>query len=129
MHNNNEKVAELKDRLKEALEDKGMKPIDLANLTNTPKSMVSYYLAGKNLPKADRVYKFAAVLGINEAWLMGFDVAKIRTAEQKRNNDLVKVIAQLRKDPEFFEVVSVLAELPASEYASVKQIISALGKK
>lgn len=127
--NNNGKVAELRDRLKEALEDRGMKPIDLATQADIPKSMVSYYLTGKNVPKADRVYKIAAALEVNEAWLMGYDVPKIRTAEQKKNDDLVKVIAQLRKDPEFFEVVSVLAELPASEYASVKQIISALGKK
>ena len=129
MHNNNGKVAELKDRLREALDSRGIKPIDLANRTDIPKSMVSYYLTGKNVPKADRVYKIAAALEVNEAWLMGYDVPRIRTAEQKKNDDLVKVIAQLRNDPEFFEVVSVLAELPASEYVSVKAIISALGKK
>lgn len=126
---NNGKVAELRDRLQEAMKDRGLRPIDLSNMTDVPKSMISYYLTGRNVPKADRVYKFAQVLEVNEAWLMGFDVPKVRTAEQKKNDDLVKVIAQLRKDPEFFEIVSMFAELPASEYASVKGIISALGKK
>lgn len=126
---NNKKVAELQDRLREALADNGMRPIELAEQVEIPKSMVSYYLSGKNVPKADRVYKIAAALGVTEAWLMGYDVPKSRTAEQKKNDSLVKVIAQLRKDPEFFEVVSILAELPASEYASLKAIISALGKK
>lgn len=126
---NNRKVAELQDRLREALADNGMRPIELADQVEIPKSMVSYYLSGKNVPKADRVYKIAAALGVTEAWLMGYDVPKSRTAEQKKNDSLVKVIAQLRNDPEFFEVVSILAELPASEYAGLKAIISALGKK
>ena len=126
---NNEKVAELRERLQEALKDKGMRPIELSERTGVPKSMISYYLTGRNIPKADRVYKFANILEVNEAWLMGYDIPKIRTTEQKKNDDLVKVIAHLRKDPEFFDVVSMLAELPASEYASIKQIISALCKK
>lgn len=121
--------AAFKDRLREAMADRGFRSVDLIERTGIPKVTVSYYLTGKTEPKADRVYKIAAALDVNEAWLMGYDVPKVRTAEQKKNDDLVKVIAQLRKDPEFFEVVSVLAELPASEYASVKQIISALGKK
>ena len=35
----------------------------------------------------------------------------------------------MRNDPEFFDVVSMLAELPADQYASIKQLISALGNK
>ena len=123
------KIAELRVRLQEAMQDKNIRPIDLSNKTGVPKSMISYYLTGRNVPKADRVYKFAQVLDVNEAWLMGYDVPKIRTAESKKNDDLVKVIAQLRKDPEFFNVVSELADLPAGEYASIKQLISALRKK
>jgi hypothetical protein len=52
-----------------------------------------------------------------------------RSPEQKKNDDLVKVIAQLRKDPDFFEVVSQLADLPAEQYASVKTLLAALGQK
>jgi hypothetical protein len=52
-----------------------------------------------------------------------------RTAEQKKNDDLVQVIAKLRKDPDFFEVVSILADLEAPSYESVKQLLLALSKK
>ena len=123
------KVAELRDRLQEAMDDMNMRPIELSRRAEVPKSMISYYLTGRNVPKADRIYKIAQALGVNEAWLMGYDVPKVRTPEQKKNDDLVKVIAQLRSDPEFFEIVCILAELPASEYTSIKAIISALGKK
>ena len=71
---NREKKYELKDRLREALEHKGMKPAELADITGIPKSMVSYYLSGKSVPRADRIYEIAKVLDVSEAWIMGFDV-------------------------------------------------------
>ena len=124
-----EQKATLKDRLDEALKDAGMKPIELSEVTGIPKSMVSYYLNGKTKPKADRIYKISQALGVSEAWLLGYDVPKTRTAEQKKNDDLVQVIARLRKDPDFFEVVSIFAELGPAEYASIKQLVLSLGKK
>ena len=123
------KKAELKDRLAEALSAAGMRPIELSEVTGIPKSMVSYYLNGKTKPKADRIYKISQALNVSEAWLLGYDVPKSRTAEQKKNDDLVQVIAKLRNDPDFFEVVSVLASLKPAEYESIKNILSALGNK
>lgn len=124
-----EKKAELKDRLKEALDFTGMKPIELSEATGIPKSMISYYLNGKTKPKADRIYIISQKLNISEAWLLGYDVPMSRTAEQKKNDDLVIVIAKLRKDPKFFGIVSKLAELPEEQYDSLTTIISALGDK
>lgn len=124
-----EPKAELKDRLREALELAGLRPIELSDKTGIPKSMISYYLSGKTKPKADRIYKIAAVLGVSEAWLLGYDVPRVRTAEQKKNDDLVQVIVKLRADPDFFEVVSMLASLQPDEYASIKQLLTALGGK
>lgn len=123
------KKSELKDRLQEALDSAGMRPIELSEVTGIPKSMVSYYLNGKTKPKADRIYKISQALNVSEAWLLGYDVPKNRTAEQKKNDDLVQVIAKLRKDPDFFEVVSMLASLKPDDYASIKQLVSALGNK
>jgi transcriptional regulator with XRE-family HTH domain len=119
----------VKDRLRIALAEANMRPIDLSEQTGIPKSMISYYLNGKTKPKSDRIYSISKVLGVSEAWLLGYDVPKNRTVEQKKNDDLVSVIAKLRKDPEFFEVVSMLAGLPADQYESIKGILTALGKK
>lgn len=124
-----EQKAALKDRLQEALDDLKMKPIELSEATGIPKSMVSYYLNGKTKPKADRIYKISQALGVSEAWLLGYDVPKTRTAEQKKNDDLVQIIAKLRKDPDFFEVVSIFADLEPKDYESVKSIVLSLGKK
>lgn len=126
---NRERIAELKDRLREGLLICNMRPVDLVNKTGIPKSAMSYYLSGRSVPKADRIYKISKALGVSEAWLMGFDVPRVRTPEQKKNDVLADVIKQARKDPEFFDIVSVLADLPAEQYASIKALLLSLRKQ
>ncbi|UUM12422.1 helix-turn-helix transcriptional regulator [Clostridiaceae bacterium HFYG-1003] len=65
---------EIKDRLKIALEEKNMKPTELAQATNITASSISDWLNGKYMPKADKIFVMAEVLGVSPAWLMGKDV-------------------------------------------------------
>lgn len=122
-------MAIFKERLREAMAAKGMKAIELSEKTGINKASISYYLSGTNVPKQDRIFLLAKALEVSEAWLLGYDVPAARTEKQKRNDELVALVAQIKKDPEFFEVVKLLAELPASDYASIKQLITALAKK
>ena len=124
-----ERVALTKDRLKEAMRDAGKKQADLVRETGLNRGTISRYLSGDVEPRQDAAYKLALALNVSETWLWGYDVPKERTAMQKKNDDLVKIIAQMRKDPKFFGIVSMLAELPAEQYDSLTTIISALGKK
>lgn len=124
-----ERKSDIRDRLKEALVVRRMRAADLVEASGVPKSAISFYLAGKSKPKADRLYIIARVLDVSEAWLLGYDVPMNRTIEQKKNDDLVEIIAKMRKDPEFFEVVSKLASLAPAEYESVKQLLSVLGAR
>ena len=124
-----ERTATTPERLREAMRRADKKQIELATETGLSHSTISRYLSGKVEPRQEAIIKLAAALNVSEWWLWGYDVAQVRTPEQKKNDDLVKVIAQLRSDPEFFGVVSMLAELPADQYASVKHLIAALGKK
>ena len=124
-----ERVAKLQDRLKEALALRGMKAIELSRRTDIPKGAISYYLLGKSSPKADRLNLISVALDVSEAWLLGYDVPMNRTAEQKKNDNIVKIVAQMRKENDFFDVVSDLADLRPEEYAVVKAMISTLKKK
>lgn len=124
-----ERVAKLQDRLKEALAIKGMKAIELSRRTDIPKGAISYYLLGKSSPKADRLNLISVALDVSEAWLLGYDVPMNRTSEQKKNDNIVKIVAQMRKESDFFDIVSLLADLPQDQYAIVKSMILALGKK
>lgn len=120
--------AELKDRLREALNDAGMKPIELSERTNIPKSMISYYLSGKTKPKADRIFIISTTLGVTEAWLMGYDVPKARTLEQKKNDQLAKLIVRMRQDPAFYNVVEKLDQVPADQLEHLGGLVAGLLK-
>lgn len=116
-------------RLREALAVRHMRAADLCEVSGVPKSAISFYLAGKSKPKADRVYILARALDVSEAWLLGYDVPMNRTEEAKKNDQLVTLVSKMREDPDFFDVVSLLAGLEPAEYASVKHLLLALGKK
>ena len=124
-----ERVARLQDRLKEALTVRGMKAIDLSEKLDISRGTISYYLLGKSAPKADRLNLISIALNVSEAWLLGYDVPMERTTEQKKNDNIVRFVAQMRKDNDFFGVVSDLADLQPEEYAVVKAMISTLKKK
>ncbi len=121
--------APVSDRLREAMLDAGKKQADLVRETGIDKGALSSYLSGKYEPKSKAIGALARALNVSEMWLWGYDVPKVRTSEQKKNDTLVDVVSKLRSDPDFFDVVAQLAELPAGEYASIKNLISALRKK
>ena len=121
-------VAELKDRLQQALDRKNWKSVDLVEATGVPKGAVSYYLAGRSKPKADRLYTIAQALDVSEAWLLGYDVPMGRTDDQKKNDQLAQLIVRLRTDEGFFSTVSTLAELTAEQYQSIELLVSTLKK-
>ena len=125
----NVKRVPVADRLREAMLEAGKKQADLARETGIDKGALSSYLSGKYEPKQKAVAALARALNVTEMWLWGYDVPKIRTAEQKKNDTLVDVVSKLRNDPDFFDVVAQLAELTAGEYTSIKAIIAALRSK
>jgi ribosome-binding protein aMBF1 (putative translation factor) len=123
------RVASTKERLEEAMREAGKKQTDLVKATGLNKSIISRCVSGKNEPGNQTIMLLAQALNVSEMWLWGYDVPKARATWQKKNDTLVDVVARMRNDPEFFDVVSMLAELPADQYASIKQLISALGNK
>lgn len=80
------KQAELKDRLKYALDLREKKAVDLSKDLKIPKSAVSQYLSGnRTIKDSKRLFIIAEYLDVSEAWLMGFDVPMERKKQQ--NND------------------------------------------
>lgn len=65
---------DFKDRLKQALSIRNMKPIQLAEKLDINRAVVSQYLSGRYKPNHHRIYEIASVLHVDEAWLLGLDV-------------------------------------------------------
>ena len=105
------------------------KQIDLATETGLSHSTISRYLSGQVEPRQEAIIKLATALNVSEWWLWGYDVPQTRSIEQKKNDAITGAVVRMRKDPEFFDVVSLLAELPPEEYASVKTLLTALSMK
>lgn len=72
-------MATIAERMREALNLRGMKQTELVELTGIGKSSISTYLSGEYEPKQRNIYKIAEALRVNEAWLMGFDVPMNKT--------------------------------------------------
>lgn len=85
-------MATIASRLREAMNIRGMKQVDLVNATGIGKSSISTYLSGEYEPKQKNIYKIAQVLDVNEAWLMGEDVPMERT-ELDRVLEQAKIIS------------------------------------
>ena len=117
--------AELKDRLKYAMKIKNMKAIDVANSSGIPKNSVSYYLSGRSVPKSDRIYSLAKLLDVSEAWLMGFDVAMERSAEQKDVDETVALLNRIEKDREFKQLMLRINRLTSAQLEAVKGVLAA----
>lgn len=59
------------ERLKQALSIRGIKQIELSELTGINKSSISAYLSGKYVPKSGNITRIAAALGVDPLWLSG----------------------------------------------------------
>lgn len=120
---NKESIAE---RLRRALDDSGKRQADLMRETGLDRGAISSYLSGKYEPKQKAIYKLAAALNVSEAWLLGYDVAMARTDDQRKNDQLAKLIVRMRSDEEFYSTVTALSELPEAQYRGMVQLLSTL---
>ena len=83
--------ADMKDRLRAALEIREKKAVDLSRDLKIPKSAISQYLSGHRIIKdSKRLFVIAEYLDVSEAWLMGFDVPMERIKKDDTQKDIVE---------------------------------------
>lgn len=123
----NAKVAELKDRLREAMDLRNKKAVDLSNNLGIPKSAISQYLSGRSKDMdSPRLYKICVYLDVSEAWMMGFDVAMERPAEQKISDIKIDIASRIYNDSEFLSVVEMLDKLSPAQLKKAKGMLNLL---
>ena len=120
------KQAEMKDRLRYALDLHEKKAVDLARDLKIPKSAISQYLSGnRTIKDSKRLSIIAEYLNVSEAWLMGYDVQMERQTREKKNDALTDIVVRMRTDEEFAELLKGLNQLDSVQLASVKQVVAA----
>lgn len=119
----NEKVAELKDRLRLALSLRNKKSIDLVEDLKIPQSAFSQYLTGKSKRMdSKRLHDICKYLDVSEPWLLGYDVPMERTTE-KKNDIIADAVVKMRTDPVFFQVVYMSMNLKKDNLIAIRNLL------
>lgn len=121
-------------RIRQGMELRGMKAVDLVQATGIGKSAISQYISGKYEPKQVAIHKIAKALNVSEAWLMGYDVPMQRveeiktvvTREEKAFLDLFNSLDSADKENLKNYINNVL--LVADKYAVKKELSNAQEK-
>jgi transcriptional regulator with XRE-family HTH domain len=78
--NNDEMNIVFSKRLREAMEERNMKQVDLTKATGIGKSAISQYLSGSFIPKNDKIYLLSKALYVEPNWLLGLEVEKKKSS-------------------------------------------------
>lgn len=85
-------------------------------------SVVARVEAGKvDLPQS-RLDQFAKVLGLSHGYLIGI----VSAEESTKNDQITELVFRMKKDPEFFKLVSELNKLKGEKLEHVKNTIAFL---
>ena len=94
-------------RLKKIMSDRNLKQVDILDMTKPycikydvkmNKSDISQYVSGKVEPNQEKLFILAKALGVNEAWLMGFDVPmkkEMSSSEAESDIELIEKFSLL----------------------------------
>ena len=123
MEKDYERIALPSERLKEALELRGMKQVDLAEKSGISKPNISCYLSGKYEPKQDALYKMGKALDVAEMWLAGHDIPMERPQAQKENDALADLNERIKKEKDFKELILKINSLKPEQLTTIKNLL------
>ena len=117
-------------RIRQGMELRGMKAVDLVQATGIGKSAISQYISGKYEPKQVAIHKIAKALNVSEAWLMGYDVPmqrveEIKTVVTREEKELLQLFHKLdsHDKEELFKWIDY--RLTDDKYAVKKELSNA----
>ena len=122
------------DRLRYLMKNRGLKQVDIVSLcqpycaqygVKMNKSDISQYLSGKAEPSQDKLIVLGMALGVQESWLMGFDVPEERNPEIKKEPAVDDELSATKQ--ELRDFVDGLSETEAAVLlASLKSMLGKL---
>jgi len=110
-------------RLKVIMRERGLKQIDILNLTKVQseihggkvtKQDLSQYIQEKIEPNQRKLELLAQALDVSEAWLMGFDVPMLKQeidAQDETKNELIDIYEQLQPPRQLVVYDTAVAQL------------------
>lgn len=116
-------VASVANRLREAMNIRKKKQVDLERETGINRSAISRYLSGEYEPKNKPIYELAKALDVSEQWLMGYDVQMERPKAQKNNDAISDIVLLLRSDEDFLSIVLKISKMDSEKRKSLNALL------
>ena len=115
-------------RIREALQIRNMKQVELCEKTGIKKSSVNNWLAQRWQPKQEAIMKMARVLDVSEMWLAGYDVPIDRPIEQKKSDELAQLIHSIRTDNDLKSLLLSICSLNPEQRKTIEGVVNELIK-
>ncbi|MBE5881223.1 MAG: helix-turn-helix transcriptional regulator [Lachnospiraceae bacterium] len=115
-------------RIAEALAMKGWKQVDLVERTGIKKSSINGWVKQNWQPKQKALMDMARVLGVSEMWLAGYDVPMERPQAQIKNDELVKLIMELKDNEELRNLCMSISHLTDDQRKTIGSMVTELSK-
>ena len=122
-------MALVSERIREALSIRGIKQIQLAEMTGINKGAISSYLSGKYEPKQHNIALMAKVLNVNEYWLAGQDVSMQPDVALPVDDELYGYLEELKNRSEMRMLFQLAKNATKSDVETAVKIIEALKQK
>ena len=119
---------ERNNRIREALEIRGMKQVELAEKTGLHKASINSWISQKWQPKSTPIMAMAKVLCVSEMWLAGYDVPMERPIEQVRGDKKADIVRALGDNDRLIDIVTKLTSLTASQLDSIETMVNEFAK-
>lgn len=115
-------------RIAEALSIKGWKQVDLVERTGIAKASINAWVKQNWQPKQKSLMKMAQVLGVSEMWLAGYDVPMERPVAQIKNDELVQLITEIRKNNDLQRLFTSICNLTDDQRKTIESMVNELSK-
>lgn len=117
-----------KNRIEKALSIRNMKAVELCEKSGVSKSSLSSYISQRWQPKQKPLMKMAQVLDVSEMWLAGYDVPMERPVAQIKNDELVQLINNIRKNEDLKNLFVSICSLSSDQRKTIESMVSELSK-
>lgn len=119
---------ERKNRIEQALNIRNMKQIELSEKTGIKKASINGWVKQNWQPRQKSLYIMAQALDVSEMWLAGYDVPMERPVEQIKNDELVQLINEIRKNKDLKDLFISICSLSDDQRNTIHSMVTELTK-
>ena len=119
---------EKRNRIREALQIRNMKQVELSEKTGIAKGTINNWLNQRYQPKQKSLLSLAKALDVSEMWLAGYDVPMERPVLQKKSDELAQLIHSIRKDDDLKNLFLSIFSLTGEQRKTIESMVNELTK-